>query len=221
MPTLIYTEPGFHTFVWPDRVNSIYVECIGGGGGNPRPSPNCAGAGGGAYAAGFVSRPTSGITILRVGARGRVGSEVTNPDSTKGESSYFENVEAGGGLEGAANNGNNGGVPISGSVLYFGGNGGNPSNQTCDEYAQYLGNGGESGNSSGDGADGADNGDGSPGSYPGGGAGGSSGLSPPAAGYDGIVILTWDDPPPIPIHLGGWLRHKTYRYAPYKPGLKR
>lgn len=218
MPSITYTEPGIHQFVWPDRVNTIFVECVGGGGGTVVPSPSCGGAGGGAYAAGYVSRPNSGITVFRVGARGRIVPPESG--SVNGQSSFFETVEAGGGLGGGENSGNNRGVPISGDILYYGGNGGYPTSQTCDEYAIYLGDGGQAGSSSGDGADGEDYGYGAAGSYPGGGAGGSNGGNP-QYGHDGIVILTWENPPPIPVHMGGWLRHRTTRYAPYKPGLRR
>lgn len=200
-----FTVPGNGSFIVPIGVNSISVECWGGGGaGGTRNSSGPAGGGaGGAYAASTIT-VTPGSTInYFVGAGGNAGTTPTN-----GEDSWFSSsitVMAKGGPSAITNSATAAtAAPLNqsiGTIKYTGGNGRNGNTSGTD----YGGGGGSSAGTAangtnavnsnganspvggGNGGDGkySPQGNGSAGSTPGGGGGGALRTSNTRYGGDG------------------------------------
>lgn len=201
----LFTSSG--TWIVPQDVSEVLVECWGAGGGSPVPATSnaVAGGGGGAYARRLISVVPNMQIPYTVG----MGSE-----GADGGDTYWDDgslVLAKGGLAGGATDGGLGGSSTAsvGSTKYAGGNGADRRTVT------FSGAGGGGAGSTGDGKDAsggtaggatADNGGaggegrttrgaGHPGNLYGGGAGGSSRSlfsdGDAAAGGNGLLRITY------------------------------
>ena len=219
MGSVIYDTPGINVFTVPPGVKAFIVECWGGGGGGG--ADGGGGGGGSGYAKITVTGVLYGQTYnVYVGTAGTGGIAGGSEDGNDGEDSYYEDgstCKAGGGKGGTSGNttrlGGDGGLGISGSIVFDGGNGGNSTG------GSLGGGGGGSADDGGDGGNGADDdgvnpGDGGApggteggrggvggddsgsdlgddGNPPGGGGGGGGDLSNGGAGGGGLVIISY------------------------------
>lgn len=181
---------GSGTFTVPCGVNSITVECWGGGGaggGTGNVTGRKGGGGGGAYARSVIAVNFGQVFTYTVGAGGTGGAG--NSDGTNGTPSNFGNVViAAAGMRSTGTNGGEGGsiVASTGTVRFAGGNGSNAGlvssgaggggAGTADNGANaLLNNGGAGGaNNGGNGGNGATNANGTTGNVRGGGGGGAA-----------------------------------------------
>lgn len=205
---------GTYSFLVPDGVTSLTIECWGSGGGGGASGDNVGGGGGGGggYSSAIVSvTPGQNLSVV-VGCGGFGG---TNGDGGRGDSSSAGGVSAGGGGKGTVGSVSASGAGGSGgSGNFTGGTGGNgaPSN--------VVGGGGGGGGGvassggtgpsgitpssttgGGGGGDGGSGGgtntNGGSGGSPGGGGGGGGGSSSGGvnigggAGADGQVTISW------------------------------
>jgi hypothetical protein len=132
MPTILFTTPGSGSWTKPAGVTSVKVECWGGGGNG---FTGGGGGGGGAYAQnhGYEQYPSQSIpnyppeelTIsyhIAPGGRGN-GDTLWETNISHYWVDRWNRTQAQTGADGTATNRGLGGAPLTGSILYNGGNG--------------------------------------------------------------------------------------------------
>lgn len=195
-----YTSSG--SFIVPDGVYQLTVECWGGGGAGGGSTSNNyggSGGGGGGYSKGQVNVTPGQVINFNVGT----GGTGSTSNGTAGGTTSFLTLTANGGNGGGSNSGavGTGGTATGGSISNITGSNGTSGGS--------IGGNGGTGAAGGTGGTGGTNANGTAGNPPGGGGGGGErgggNSRSGGAGADGQVLISWVvcQPPTAYIVSGG------------------